>query len=108
MSAAKPKVRLIRWLPPAENSLLGIVDFIAEDKPEAAAIFVGQLRAAVASPNTRHLTILTTGSKLICGSECACRRRSGQLLILRLTPRTLRRPQRSASRSLKSSLITPS
>ena len=52
MSAAKPKVRIIRWLPPAENSLLGIVEFIAEDKPEAAAIFAGQVRAAVASANT--------------------------------------------------------
>ena len=49
MSAAKPKVRVIRWLPPAENSLLGIVDFIAEDKPEAAVIFAGQVRSAVAS-----------------------------------------------------------
>ena len=49
MSAAKPKVRLIRWLPPAENSLLGIVGFIAEDKPEAAAVFAGQVRSAVAS-----------------------------------------------------------
>ena len=49
MSAARPKVRSIRWLPPAENSLLGIVDFIAEDKPEAAAVFAGQVRSAVAS-----------------------------------------------------------
>ena len=49
MSAAKPKVRIIRWLPPAENSLLSIVDFIAEDKPEAAAFFAGQVRSAVAS-----------------------------------------------------------
>ena len=49
MSAAKPKVRIIRWLPPAENSLLGIVDFIAEGKPEAAVIFAGQVRSAVAS-----------------------------------------------------------
>ena len=49
MSAAKPKVRSIRWRPPAENSLLSIVDFIAEDKPEAAAVFAGQVRSAVAS-----------------------------------------------------------
>lgn len=49
MSLAKPRVRVIRWLPPAENSLLGIVDFIAEDKPEAAALFAGQVRAAVDS-----------------------------------------------------------
>ena len=49
MRAAKPKVRVIRWLPPAENSILGIFDFIAADKPEAAAIFAGQVRAAVGS-----------------------------------------------------------
>ena len=49
MSAAKPKVRVIRWLPPAENSLLGILDFTAEDKPEVAVIFTGQVRSAVAS-----------------------------------------------------------
>ena len=49
MSLAKPKVRVIRWLPRAENSLLGIVDFIAEDKPEAGALFAGQVRAAVGS-----------------------------------------------------------
>ena len=55
MSLAKSKVRVIRWLPPAENSLLGFVDFIAEDKPEAAALFAGQVRAAVSSLATlRH------------------------------------------------------
>ena len=47
MSLATPKVRVIRWLPPAENTLLGIVNFFAEDKPEAAALFAGQVRAAV-------------------------------------------------------------
>ena len=51
MSAAKPKVRFIRWLRLAENSLLGIVEFIAEDKPEeaAAALFAGLVRSTVAS-----------------------------------------------------------
>ena len=49
MSAAKPKFRVIRWLPPAEKSLMGIVDFIADDNPEAAVIFAGQVRSAVAS-----------------------------------------------------------
>ena len=49
MSAAKPKFRVIRWLPPAEKSLMGIVDFIADDHPEAAVIFAGQERSAVAS-----------------------------------------------------------
>ena len=49
MSAARPKVRILRWLPSAENSLLSIVDFIGEDKPEAAAVFAGQVRSTVAS-----------------------------------------------------------
>ena len=52
MSAAKPKVRSIRWLPAAENSLHSIVDFIAEDKPEAAAVFAGGVRSAVARLTT--------------------------------------------------------
>lgn len=49
MSAAKPKTRAIRWLPPAENSLFDIVDFIALDKPDAAALFAGHVRTAIAS-----------------------------------------------------------
>ncbi len=49
MSSAKPKTRLVRWLPPAENSLLNIVKFIARDKPEAAELFAGQVGAAIAS-----------------------------------------------------------
>ena len=69
MSLAKPKVRVIRWLPRAENSLLGIVDFIAEDKPEAAALFAGQVRAAVGSlatlPNRARVGRVATTRELV-------------------------------------------
>ena len=49
MSALRPKLRTIRWLPPAENSLLDIVAYIAEDKPDAAVLFAGRLRTSIAS-----------------------------------------------------------
>ena len=42
-------MRAIRRLPPAEISLLNNVGFIARDKPDATALFAGQVRTAIAS-----------------------------------------------------------
>ena len=58
------------------------------------------------SPNTVHLSILTAFRRLIGGSGFECRGRSGKLLILRLTPRKLRRLRLDTTRSWRSSWRT--
>ena len=57
------------------------------------------------SPNTVHLSILMASRILILGNGLLCRGRSGKLLILRLTPRKLRRLRLETTRS---SSISPS
>ena len=52
-----------------------------------------------ASSNTVHLMIFTASRRLIGGSGLACRGRRGKLLILRLTPRRLRRWRLETTRS---------
>ena len=56
---------------------------------------------SVARPNTRHLMIRITRSMMTGRIDLARRRRSGQLLIFRLTPRGLRRPRRHTTRSCR-------
>ena len=69
MSALRPKTCAIRWLPPAKNSLLDIVEFIARDKPDAAAPFAGQVRTAIASltrlPNRARAGRVATTRELV-------------------------------------------
>ena len=69
MSALRLKTRAIRWVPPAENSLLDIVEFIARDKPDAAALFAGRERAAIASltrlPNRARAGRVATTRELV-------------------------------------------
>jgi hypothetical protein len=56
--------------------------------------------------NTVHLMILTTFLRSIGGNGLACRGRSGKLLILRLTPRRLRRFRLETTRSCRISWST--
>ena len=65
-------------------------------------------RALGASPNTVHLMILIVLPMLIAGRWRACRRRIGNLLILRLTPRGFRRPRLDTTRSCRISRSTHS
>jgi hypothetical protein len=58
------------------------------------------------SPNTVHLTILMAFRMLIGGRGLMCRGRSGKLLILRLTPRGLRRLRLERTRSSRISSRT--
>ena len=60
---------------------------------------------AWSSLNTVHLSILMAFRMLIGGKGMLCRGRSGKLLILRLTPRKLRRLRLETTRS---SSISPS
>ena len=52
-----------------------------------------------AKPNTVHLIILMAFLMSIEGMGLPCRGRSGKLLILRLTPRKLRRLRLDTTRS---------
>jgi len=58
------------------------------------------------SPNTVHLSILIDFVRLIGGSGFALRGRNGKLLILRFTPRGLRRWRLQTTRSCKISSRT--
>ena len=60
------------------------------------------------SPNTVHFSTLMAFSMLIGGSELCVRRRSGKLLIFRLTPRGFRRLRLEPTRSCRSSSSTAS
>jgi hypothetical protein len=63
------------------------------------------LRKTPPKRNTVHLTILMAFRMLIGGRGMLCRGRSGKLVILRLTPRKLRRLRLETTRS---SSISPS
>jgi len=60
---------------------------------------------STSNPNTVHLSILIAFWMLIGGRGLQCRGRIGKLLILRLTPRKLRRLRLDTTRS---SSISPS
>src|ERR1700730_15291738 len=60
------------------------------------------------SPNTVHLSILMAFLMLMRGSDLFVRGRSGKLLILRLTPRKLRRLRLETTRSWRVSSSTAS
>jgi hypothetical protein len=61
-----------------------------------------------AKGNTVHLSILTAFLMLMRGSDLFVRSRIGKLLILRLTPRKLRRLRLETTRSCRSSSSTAS
>ncbi|MGA9578728.1 MAG: hypothetical protein WBV90_14035, partial [Terrimicrobiaceae bacterium] len=63
---------------------------------------------AAASRNTVHFSTLMAFSMLIGGSELCVRRRSGKLLIFRLTPRGFRRLRLEPTRSCRISSSTAS
>src|SRR5260370_34160781 len=65
-----------------------------------------QRQKSYASRSTVHLTILMASRMLMLGSERACLGRSGKLLILRLTPRGLRRFRLDTPRSWRISSRT--
>ncbi|MGH8534511.1 MAG: hypothetical protein ACREV1_17795, partial [Gammaproteobacteria bacterium] len=56
--------------------------------------------------NTVHLMILMASRMLIGGNGLVCRGRSGKLLILRFTPRGLRRLRLDTTRSWRISSST--
>jgi hypothetical protein len=66
----------------------------------------GAPNAAAANPNTVHLSILMAFLISIGGSGLFVRRRSGKLLIFRLTPRKLRRLRLETTRSCRISSST--
>jgi len=69
----------------------------------AAAVFI--LKTAV-NRNTRHLMIRMASQMISGGDGLMCRGRSGKLLILRFTPRGLRRLGRVTTRSSRISSST--
>src|ERR1019366_8196973 len=76
-------------------------DLISPKSPSAVSSRIMQ-----ANCNTVHLTILMALGILILGSGLTCRGRSGKLLILRLTPRGLRRFRLDTTRSWRISSRT--
>ena len=64
------------------------------------------MRETPISPNTVQLMIMMAWAMLYGGGFGSPRRRSGKLLILRLTPRGLRRWQRATTRSCRISSST--
>jgi hypothetical protein len=66
------------------------------------------LTIAYSSPNTVHLSILMAFLMMMRGSDLYVRGRSGKLLILRLTPRKLRRLRLETTRSWRISSSTAS
>jgi hypothetical protein len=76
--------------------------------PSSSSRFTGRMNQTpaplarvwvITDPNTVQLIIRIAMARLTAVGEGSPRRRSGKLLILRLTPRGLRRPRRSGRRS---------